>query len=186
LQKLISVFHYSSADPAWAFQMNEEQAACYDLLNLYCIGTENTDFCLSGMEVTRLDKAAYVADSSLVQENLLVCETQVNAENCSICANCTHTMAEFEVLGKLDLFSRVFDVNAFRKNAGYYWGYMVLKSKGSETGLYVEETKDILNLYAKRYGRFSLKVYWAAFMKWIKRGFTTQNTSRRKVENEVR
>jgi hypothetical protein len=181
LQKLFAVYYYSSAVPIWDFSINDVQAHEYDLLNTHCLSTENTHFYLSGLEVTRLDKAAYTANIPIVQNNLLVCETQNNGKNCSICANCTRTMAEFEVLGKLDAFSKVFDVTTFRKKNSYYWGYLLLKSKGGE-----HFAKETVDLYLKTCGHFSIKIYWAAFTKWVKRGFTTSNKKRRKVVDEIR
>ena len=66
-------------------------------------------------------------------------------------------------MGKLDRFSNEFNVDAYRNDEGYYWGYMLLKRK-----------------------RFSIAVYFSAFKKWLKRGFTTENKARRRVEDEIR
>ena len=132
-------------------------------------------------EVTRLDKAEYVADNSLAQSYLLVCETQENGENCSLCANCTRTMAEFDVLGKLGAFNKVFDVDGFYKNVGYHWGYVLLKGKGNDVF-----AKEIVDLYLEKNKRFPLKVRLAALRKWVGRGFTSANNTRRRVENEIR
>ncbi|MCL2819367.1 MAG: hypothetical protein FWD38_00825 [Oscillospiraceae bacterium] len=186
LQKLFSVFHYSSANPAWEFFMDEIQACSYDLLNMDCFSTENTTFYLSGMEVLRLDKAAFVADNKIVQENLLVCLSSTNAKNCNVCANCSHTMVEFDVLDKLDLFNKVFDVEAFRKNPSYHWGYVYMKSTDPGPGLYVGELKEIIRLYKSKHGRIPFSVKWSAFRNWMRRGFTIDNPKRRLAKDEIR
>jgi hypothetical protein len=180
LQKLFSIYYYSSAFVAKDFNLNEADAAYYDLLNVHCFSTENTLFYSSGIELTRLKKLDYIADISFVQDNLFVCLNTNKGYNCGNCAKCTRTMAELEILGKLNKFGKVFDVDAFRKNEGYHWGYVLLKSKSDRF------CKEITKLYLLKNKYFSIKIILSAFIKWIKRGFTTENRNRKHVENEIR
>jgi hypothetical protein len=181
LQKLFGVYYYSSAFVAKDFKMSEEDAAYYDLLNVHSLSTENLTFYSSGIERSRLEKLISIANAPIAQNNLLVClNVKEQAINCNHCAKCTRTMAELEVLGKLDNFRTVFNVEEFRKNKGYHWGYILLKSKSD---VFCEE---IINIYKSQKKHFSLNVHWAAFQKWIKRGFTTVNKARRRVEDEIR
>jgi hypothetical protein len=181
LQKLFSTYYYSSGLSAKDFILSEVDAAYYDLLNVHCFSTENISFYSSGIELTRLKKLDYIADILFAQNNLFVCiDTNSKGDNCGNCAKCTRTMAQLEVLGKLNKFDIVFDVDAFRKNEGYHWGYVLLKSKRDRF------CKEIVELYLKKNKHFSIKIILSAFIKWVKRGFTTENRNRKHVKNEIR
>lgn len=181
LQKLFTVYYYSSAFIAKDFCLSKSDAAYYDLLNVHCLSTENTTFHSSGIESTRLAKLDFITDVPFAQNNLLVClDAYKNSRNCGRCAKCSRTMAELEVLGKLDEFRKVFDVDAFRNEEGYHWGYILLKSKDDAF------CKEITERYSEKYGSFPLKIRLAALKKWAKRGFTAVNHTRRRVEDEIR
>lgn len=178
LQKLFSVYYYSSGFTAADFEMNEADAAYYDLLNVHCFTTPNTTFYSSGVEATRMEKVKFITNAAFTYKNLSVClSVDQTKGNCGRCAKCTRTMAELEVIGKLDLYSDVFDVQAFRADPGYHWGYVLLKSRND---LFCRE---ILEKYRAAGHRLSPRVYWACLKKWVARGFTSQNRKREKVEN---
>ena len=181
LQKLFAYYHFSAALPVWDFVMTEKGAYYYELFNKYCLSTENTHFFLSGLELLRIDKAAYIADNPVTQNYLLPCVTQENGVNCNICAQCTRTMAALEVLGKLDLFSKVFNVEDFRNNEGYHWGYLLMKSKANDSF-----AKEIVDLYLEKNGQFPETVEKAAHAKWEERGNTASNTKFVKIEDIIR
>ena len=181
LQKLFAVYHFSSALPIWDFKMSEAGAFYYELFNLYCLSTENTNFLLSGLELLRIEKAAYIADNPAAQNYLLPCVPQENGVNCNVCAQCTRTMAALEVLGKLDLFGKVFNVEEFRNNEGYHWGYLLMKSKAGDLF-----AKEIVDLYLEKNGQFPENVEKAAHAKWVERGNTASNTKFVKIEDIIR
>ena len=180
LQKLFTVYYFSSTHLASDFHFSKSDASYYDVFNINCLSTENTIFCSAGIDKSRMEKIDFIADNPFVQNSLFVC-VNVNdkAQNCSLCAKCTRTMAGLEVLGKLDKFHRVFDVAHFRQNPGYHWGFMLIKGKHT---LY----KEVVDLYLKKHKRFPISVYLALIKKWMARGFSTVNKSSRKVENEIR
>lgn len=68
------------------------------------------------VEISRPQKTMAIADMSLAQHFLNVCNSLHTVEkNCSECLKCRRTMTDLELLGKLDAFSDVFDVELFRR-----------------------------------------------------------------------
>jgi hypothetical protein len=112
LAKLFSIFYWSSTVQLNRFKFHEKDTGWYDLFNVYAISNNNLQFHLTGIEVNRLQKVAYIADNQLVQKSLSVCA----GLNCNHCSKCIRTMMELYALGKLDAFSAVFDIPDFKKH----------------------------------------------------------------------
>ena len=176
LPKLFKVYFFSSGYAVKDFHFADDDAAGYEIFTLSQLRTENTSFYSSGSELTRLQKERYIAGEKFVQENLQVClNVTENGCNCNRCAKCTRTMAELETLGMLDNFNRVFDVNDFKKNPGYHWGYVLLKS-WEKNPMYVELIDE-----KKKKKEVTFRIRIEAFRKWLKRGGTTINNKRENV-----
>jgi len=179
LQKLFSVYYYSSGFSAAESHFADEDAAYYDWLNTQSFSTENTVFYSSGIEATRLEKVRFIADYPFTWDNLSVCLTEdQHSGNCGRCAKCTRTMAELETIGALDRYAREFDVAAFRADPAYHWGYVLLKAWGGDSFC-----GDIVRAYKESGRRLPARAYVGAIRKWIRRGGTTKNRAREKVEN---
>lgn len=180
MQKLFKVYYFSSAFTVNEFEMSETDAAYFDILTTQYLGTENLTFYSSGMEASRLEKVRYISAFPFTYKNLSVClDVKENGDNCGKCAKCTRTMAELYVLRKLELYKDVFDVEEFLRNPAYHWGYILLKSRNDAF------CKEIVEKYKKNGQKFPVSVYLACIQKWIKRGFTTDNKQRKKVENII-
>ena len=177
LQKLFSIYYYSSGVTAADFRLNPNDAAYFDLFNVHCFSTRNTRFYSSGIEASRLEKVKFISDVPFTHDSLTVCLSEDQSRgNCGRCAKCTRTMAQLEVLGKLDRYAESFDVKAFREDPGYHWGYVLLKSRHDPF------CREILEKYRAAGHKLPLVVYWACFKKWAARGFTSENRKREKVE----
>lgn len=177
MQKLFKTYYYSSTLAAEDFHFDEADAADYELFTLPLLSTDSLTFYSSGVETTRLEKVRFIADQPFVRNNLFVClNVNEDGSNCNRCAKCTRTMCELEVTGKLDEFGQVFDIDGFRANPAYHWGYVLLKSWGGDpfyTELIKEKNKEGLKVISP--------IYKAAFKKFISRGFSTLNKDREKV-----
>ncbi|NMA21534.1 MAG: hypothetical protein GX927_13240, partial [Lentisphaerae bacterium] len=69
-----------------------------------------------GNSMTRLEKTQLLADYEPAQQCLNVCNSMDTMEkNCSVCIKCRRTMLDLELLNKLDLFRKVFDVDLYRQ-----------------------------------------------------------------------
>lgn len=111
LQKLFSVYYWSSAHSFMEFEFDEGDMEPYDLLNVHCFSTEDVSFYNCGGEALRIDKEEYISQFELPRKKLNVCIEA--ATNCSRCDKCKRTMLGLYTIGKLDLYKDVFDLDYF-------------------------------------------------------------------------
>lgn len=111
LQKLFSVYYWSSAHSFMEFEFDGGDMEPYDLLNVHCFSTEDVSFYNCGGEALRIDKEEYISQFELPRKKLNVCIE--SATNCSRCDKCKRTMLGLYTIGKLDLYKEVFDLDYF-------------------------------------------------------------------------
>jgi hypothetical protein len=112
-------FLYASSYPWHLIRIDEaEHMARLDPVLLPGLSTERIELAAAGTDYTRIQKIARIAHLDLVQRRLDVCV--VDGRNCSRCWKCMRTMFTLELLGHLQSFERVFDLEAYRQErAGY-------------------------------------------------------------------
>ena len=96
------------------------------------IGNERTELIIDGCQYRRVDKTKRIADWDIAQKYLNVCWRYTpDGSNCGRCPKCLRTLLALEILGKIDAFANVFDIEQYKKNS---FGYKVrcLKSYGEE------------------------------------------------------
>jgi hypothetical protein len=128
LQKLFGKYYWSSSYSFSQFDIVLGNIAHFDLLSVYCLSNENTEFYSTGSEATRLEKTAYISDFDITYRYLNVCWKTLY--NCNTCDKCKRTMLTLYALGKLDLYNEVFDVKRFYHNIHEYLGYMLFMRDG--------------------------------------------------------
>ncbi|MFO1488658.1 MAG: hypothetical protein U1F65_09290 [Verrucomicrobiota bacterium] len=69
----------------------------------------------AGSEYTRVEKTIRISDLPDTHSSLDVCVGNERGGNCSQCRKCLKTMFTLEVAGRLDRYSRVFDLELYRK-----------------------------------------------------------------------
>jgi hypothetical protein len=173
LQKLFKIYYFSSGHTYDSFKIVSHSSELYNLLNVHCLSTESMYLYTTGSEVIRWEKTNYIADFDLPRKYLMVCRSPkvINGvlKNCSRCSKCTRTMIDLDLVGKLNYFSSIFDVGAYRKNPNYYLGYLSFKGKKDA---YVAET---LNLIKNTGKHFPICARIAGIKKLIKNGFKRGN-----------
>lgn len=99
-----------------------------EMTELYIYGlmsTERMEIILEGAQYTRIEKVKKVAEYEPAYRYLNVCvmwgSQKEEAENCSRCLKCARTMKELDVIGRLDRFSGVFDVEWYKQNRKRLW-----------------------------------------------------------------
>lgn len=130
LQKLFSVYLFSSGESIDMFHIDGIEASYHDLLNVQCFSTESTQIYPTGITETRFEKISAIMNNRLVQENLNVCIA--DSENCGHCDKCVRTMNALYALGKLDDFDKVFDVQDYKDHLDERLGYMLVMKEGKE------------------------------------------------------
>lgn len=76
--------------------------------------TETTRFQMHGLDLTRAQKTAIIANYPPAYQALNVCLERV--ENCGRCAKCRRTISQLFLLEKLFSFSKVFNLAPFRED----------------------------------------------------------------------
>lgn len=82
-------------------------------LPLMC--SSNCQIISDGCQFTRCEKMEYIADWNFSKKYLNVCSSNIDSHNCGVCAKCIRTLQEIEALGKLEEYSEVFDIEAYKK-----------------------------------------------------------------------
>lgn len=94
------------------------------------IRTEKTEIIVDGCQYERTQKTKNIADWNIAQKYLNVCSLNsydsLTAHNCSVCDKCMRTLTALDTLGKLDNFSGVFDIEAYKKQSFKYKCHIVL------------------------------------------------------------
>ncbi|MBQ9467000.1 MAG: hypothetical protein IJU62_08485 [Muribaculaceae bacterium] len=126
LQGLFSVYYNSSGGWPGYFDLTlTEGSQHYEALLCQCLSTESLAFILSDY-TTRFEKTAVIADDKLAQKYLDVC---FRFNNCGTCSKCIRTLVTLEILGKLDQFADVFNIDYFKKHrAQAYYKILLTKS----------------------------------------------------------
>lgn len=175
LQKLFGQFHVSSTHPYALFNIVGYSQERFQLLNVHCFSNENLRFYTPGSEVKRYEKTHCIAQYSdeWPKKYMMVCMAPKikdgNLVSCSKCAKCTKTMIDLDIIGKLDDFIDIFDVEYYRNNRDYYWGYLIFKGKKDP---FIEETFSMFNKFNIK---IPLSTYFSGFKKWKNNGFKRGN-----------
>lgn len=115
LQKLFSVYYYASgyAIDSFSIKKCDSTSASYEPFIAEMLSTESTDFYITGLDKTRLDKVKAITNYKLSYDNLNVC--YFKDINCGKCEKCYRTQLELMSLGKLELYKNSFDLKFFEK-----------------------------------------------------------------------
>jgi len=115
LQKLFKSYYYSAAKRFDFFEMNEIVGS-WDTLILSMVGTESISFFPSTSRYNRIEKTKLVYDFKLSYKHLDICTDAMasNLEiNCSKCEKCLRTQLTLDLLGKLELYKSVFNLDTY-------------------------------------------------------------------------
>ena len=155
LQKLWKTYFYSSS----GYDLNcfnlknslDFDSGFYDLLSLNCFSTRKLRVYSEGMAKSRFEKTRFIADNKTVQKYLHVCVRE--DENCGVCTKCKRTILTLDTLGKLENFSKVFDIDYYKKHKNEYliWLYKKALSKNNYGIQIYRENKIHIPLYIKLY-----------------------------------
>lgn len=114
LQKLFSTYYFASSYPFKDFKFTDFDPSYYDILTLPMLSNDNIRFELVGAETSRLGKCKYLSNKEISYRNLHVCIT--DEYNCGHCRKCLRTMLDLYLVGCLNSYHDVFDVEEFKRN----------------------------------------------------------------------
>ena len=128
LQGLFSIYYNSSGGWPGYFDLTlTEGSQHYEALLCQCLSTESLSFILSDY-VTRAEKTFTIADDRLAQEFLDVCFC---FNSCGKCSKCIRTLVTLDIIGKVDLFGKIFNIADFKKNRAKAY-FEILKTKDGD------------------------------------------------------
>lgn len=113
LQKLYRTYYYSSSATIYQFGFELGHPSFYEPYSLHMIGSNTLSFFCSGTTHTRVEKTKVVADYAPSYHYLNVCVTE--SENCSTCFKCLRTLITLDIMGKVDRYAGVFDLEKYRR-----------------------------------------------------------------------
>lgn len=91
--------------------------AIFDPIFIGLLSTESLQIVSQGIELTRMQKVEMISDYKTAHALLDVCVLpNLQSKNCGTCVKCLRTLLSIELLGKLDLFSNVFDIDKYLKS----------------------------------------------------------------------
>ncbi len=170
-QKLFKNYYYASGLTLNSFDLNPHDPAYYDIVNVKAIAGNSLEFFISGLNEGRLEKTTYIADQQLTYNNLNVCyftpdslKSLINDElfiNCSKCYKCVRTMITLDVIGKLELYKNIFDLNIYNKNKEIYLAEILYQKIRTNSIFSIE----ILNQMKLNKYSYSSKVYFCLVKK---------------------
>lgn len=81
------------------------------------IQTERMEIIIDGCQYKRVDKLKQIVDWEITRKYLNVCNIySKDSHNCGSCKKCLRTLLSLEIMGKLDKFAHLFDMNSYRAN----------------------------------------------------------------------
>jgi hypothetical protein len=134
LQKLFKNYYYASAYRLDYFRLNPFDTSDSDIFNLSMLSTESTAIFSSVANMTRIERTELVSQRSETYDILDVCTNlEENAEvlNCTNCEKCLRTALTLDLLGKLNLYERVFDLKKYKVQKDAYVGKLLSTKKSS-------------------------------------------------------
>jgi len=139
LQKLFKTYYYSSETHLKNFFLYKHDPAYYDVFNLSMLSTETTTFFSSCVNYDRVQRTKLLANYPIAQKYLNVCYAQ--STNCCHCAKCLVTLITLELLGELDKFASIFDLDAYYKKRNAYMRWI---HKRHHLNIMLQEVYDLM------------------------------------------
>ena len=158
LQKLFVYYYYASTYRFDYYELSKDNCqGSYDLLTLNLLSTESISFFSAANQYTRVERTENISNYEPTYRYLNVCvlsSSTGDPKNCSVCHKCLRTQLTLDILGKLHLYDKVFDLNKYRKAKDKYIGHVfALKSSGT----YYKEVAELIK--TKKY-KVKLKSYF--------------------------
>ncbi len=160
LQKKFSKYFFASA-----YQYKDNyitdtyDMATVDAMTVHLLSTETLECISSGCQYSRIEKTDKVTQVEGAEKYLNVCVSadMKGGKNCSECPKCLRTIFTLELLGKLEKFRHVFDLEKWHQIKNWYITHIILQSDNDSL------LNEIREYAAKINYSFSLRQYIVAF-----------------------
>lgn len=148
LQKLFRNYYSASKNRFDYFKLHSYDTQDYDALILNMLSTESTSFYSAVANLTRVERTNLIAKFEGTFDHLDICTSPRNMEregvNCSKCKKCLRTALTLELLGKLENYTNVFNLDTYRKHREIYIWHVILTRNDNQI------SRDIYDLLKKK------------------------------------
>jgi len=122
LQSCFSRYYFASGFKYKDCGIYQDKDMAYlDPLAIHLLSTESIEMIATGSQMSRVQKTDYISQLPLSYNYLNVCvDPDAKGKNCSVCFKCARTIMTLELLGKSELYSKVFDFKKFKKIRSRY------------------------------------------------------------------
>jgi len=115
LQKLFGKYLYASTFKYEDCHVGPAKDAAHtDPVAIPLLSTETTECISAGVQYSRVEKTAKVAQLAQSHRYLDVCVNRQGQGNCGLCWKCARTLLTLELLGKISLYEKAFPLNRYR------------------------------------------------------------------------
>ena len=130
LNGLISKYILASGYSIESFGLKFNDTSYYDLLTSQVVNRPDFEMIAYQPVFSRVDKTIAIAENEIVRRNLSTCvKREIGQGNCTVnCFKCRRTAITLDVIGRLDEFGLVYDVEAYKKKRAEIWGYTFYKA----------------------------------------------------------
>ena len=132
LRKLFKIYYYSSGEDFSSFKLRDnsiDSTLRTELLLLYTFSSDGLTLITGGGKASRLYKTKSIVDQEVVQQYLNVCLNPHLKVNCGTCGKCYRTLLMIDMLGCLDKFTLVFDIDKYKNNRKEAFKYLIKNSR---------------------------------------------------------
>ena len=161
LQKLFKHYYYASAYRLDYFKLNQKDTSDSDLLLVNMLSTEATTFFSSVASIDRIERTKIISEHEETYTCLNVCtnpDSISSTLNCTQCDKCLRTAMTLDLLGKLSLYSSVFDLGRYEINRDLFIGKIIARRKE-------DQVSNELYCHLKSSGKISRK-HWFLSLKY--------------------
>ncbi|MBE6196708.1 MAG: hypothetical protein E7137_06390 [Rikenellaceae bacterium] len=144
LQKLFGKYLYGSSYPIQDFKFEISQTGYYETLLAPLLSTNSCEIVIANPDLTRIEKTKIILDNKMAQQTLYVCWKELlankfpNSEiarikdkflNCSRCDKCLRTLLAIDVMGCLEKFKDIFDIEYYKTVKDKYVAKVIYANK---------------------------------------------------------
>lgn len=137
LQKIFKTYYYASAYRFDFFKLDKNDTSSWDMLITRFISTESLDFISSMSHLNRIERTIKVSEYKPAFRFLDVCTSPdlQGKINCSKCDKCMRTQLTLDVIGKLNDFNLVFNIEKYNNYKKEFLGKMIATRKDNQINL---------------------------------------------------
>lgn len=130
LQKLFSKYIYASSTSYIECKVDKKRGpVSIEPISQNLLSTETLEMILSGSQYLRTEKTQIITRYKATEKHLNVCADENNPNNCSKCFKCLRTLITLDILGKLDAYKDVFDIDIYKEERQKYIYKIIRNSK---------------------------------------------------------